>query len=308
MSFKVWKRKTGDDIKEWAAETWATITEWGTGVWNTIKEWFGKTYDEISTTLSQLGFIIKFYWEQIKTTVQEKVIEIWQTISAKFTEIKNTVTEKVTAIWQTIQDKFAEIKTTITEKVTAIWQTIQDKFAEIKTTITEKVTAIWQTIQDKFAEIKDAIAERLDEAWNAALDMDWGQVGWGIIEGMANGVISGASTLIGAVVDAAVSAYQAALAALGIASPSKLFMGIGEMTMEGMAVGIRKAAGLAADAMGSAMGQVALPAMALPSVAQGASAPTQIYNSTRNMNLTINSSANTESIMADFAMMESLTG
>ena len=168
--------------------------------------------------------------------------------------------------------------------------------------------AAWETIKQKFGEIKDTILEKITEAWTKVQEIDWGEVGWGIINGMVQGVLNGASSLIMAVVDAAVAAYQAALAALGIASPSKLFMKVGEFTMEGMAVGIERAAGLAANAMSEAMQKVALPAMALPSVAQGVSAPGTVYNSTRNMNLTINSSASVEPIAQDFAMMEALAG
>ena len=51
-----------------------------------------------------------------------------------------------------------------------------------------------------------------------------------------------------------------------------------------------------------------LPAMSLPSVAQGKAAPSTNYNSTRNYTLNVNTSANTEPIIADFNMMESLAG
>lgn len=74
-----------------------------------------------------------------------------------------------------------------------------------------------------------------------------------------NGLINGIANNIGAVVDTitggVMNAVNSVRAALGIASPSKLFAGIGEFTMEGLAKGIEDAAGKAEKAMrGAAAG------------------------------------------------------
>lgn len=87
---------------------------------------------------------------------------------------------------------------------------------------------------------------------------------------IVNGLINGIAYNIGAVIDTLVggiqSAVNSALSFLGIASPSKLFAWMGDMTMEGMAEGIEDTASKAEKAMrnaaegiyGAASGEVAL--------------------------------------------------
>lgn len=88
-------------------------------------------------------------------------------------------------------------------------------------------------------------------------------------------------------------------------SPSKLFEGLGMLTMEGFAQGIERAAGLAVGAMQNAVGMVAMPAVSSMAVAR---ATGNTINNNHSANLTINTSAPTEPIIQDFNMMSSLMG
>lgn len=141
---------------------------------------------------------------------------------------------------------------------------------------------------------------------------DWGAVGRAITSGVAQGISSGVGSIITAAVAAAQAAYSAAMTFLGAHSPSKLFMGLGLSTMQGMAEGINKFSGLAAGAMSQAMQQVAAPAITMPGmvqnvIAQGAGGVTN-NSDTRTYNLTVHSSAQTEPIIQDFNMLSSLSG
>ncbi|RPJ29149.1 MAG: hypothetical protein EHM33_01905 [Chloroflexi bacterium] len=135
--------------------------------------------------------------------------------------------------------------------------------------------------------------------------IDWQMLGKGIIDGIIRGLTAGAGGLAQAAVRAAMSAYSAAKAALGMNSPSKLFEGIGIGTMEGFAQGIERAAGMAVGAMQNAVGQVAMPAISSMAAAQAGG---NTITNNRTANLTVNSSAPTESIIQDFNMLESLMG
>ncbi len=67
---------------------------------------------------------------------------------------------------------------------------------------------------------------------------DWGALGRGIIDGIIEGITGLAGSLADAARQAASDAYTAVTDFLGMESPSKLFMEVGEMTMAGMAIGI----------------------------------------------------------------------
>lgn len=167
-------------------------------------------------------------------------------------------------------------------------------------------------VREAAIEMWDNIKSRAHDAYITIITMDWWGLGRNIIESFAIGISDTASLLIDALVGAALEAYYAALDALGIASPSRLFTEIGEMTMLGMAEGIRRYAGIATSAMTEAMASVAAPSFVLPSITQalaaGASGNSYQSSTTNEYNLNIQSSASREPIIQDFNMLRSLSG
>lgn len=84
---------------------------------------------------------------------------------------------------------------------------------------------------------------------NAFAEIDWLELGKNIIVGIAQGILGAIQTLVEAAVNAAKAAFEAAKDFLGISSPSKKGMWMGEMLDEGMALGIEKNTGLVDDAI-----------------------------------------------------------
>ena len=74
----------------------------------------------------------------------------------------------------------------------------------------------------------------------AFTEVDWLGLGVNIIKGIAKGIISAVGTIVEAAVDAARSAFNAAKEWLGIASPSKKGIWMGQMLDDGFALGIEK--------------------------------------------------------------------
>ena len=74
-------------------------------------------------------------------------------------------------------------------------------------------------------------------------------IGRQIVQGLANGIRNAASLVVSALKGVVQSAINAAKAALGIASPSKLFMQFGEWTSEGYAIGVESGIDLATRAI-----------------------------------------------------------
>jgi tape measure domain-containing protein len=75
---------------------------------------------------------------------------------------------------------------------------------------------------------------------SAALGTAGGNLAKAIISGMANGLWAGVGTIVSAAKGVAQNALNAAMSALGINSPSKEFMKIGQGSSEGLAMGITK--------------------------------------------------------------------
>lgn len=74
-------------------------------------------------------------------------------------------------------------------------------------------------------------------------------IGRQIVQGLANGIRNAASLVVSALKGVVQSAINAAKAALGIASPSKVFKQFGEWTSEGYAIGVESGIGLATRAI-----------------------------------------------------------
>lgn len=114
----------------------------------------------------------------------------------------------------------------------------------------------------------------LDGAVQAVQNFFWSMYNAGVE--IVNGLINGIAYNIGAVTNTLVGGIQnavnSALAFLGIASPSKLFLGIGEYTMQGFANGIEDASSEAERAMQSAMSDVYGAADGVASVSMRAEA------------------------------------
>ena len=114
----------------------------------------------------------------------------------------------------------------------------------------------------------------MQQAVQAVGDFFWSMYNAGV--DIVNGLINGIAYNIGAVTDTLVGGIQnavnSALAFLGIASPSKLFAGIGEYTMQGFAQGIDSAAVEAERSMMNAMNDVYGAADGVASVSMRAEA------------------------------------
>jgi len=112
-----------------------------------------------------------------------------------------------------------------------------------------------------FTLIWNNLLVRLNDIKNAFTNFDWRSIGTRITDGIKNGIVSGVNNLISAARDAAMSAYNAAKAALGIRSPSVLFEGIGTQMMRGMALGISGGSSMPVNATRSVVGAVSSPSV-----------------------------------------------
>ena len=115
-------------------------------------------------------------------------------------------------------------------------------------------------------------------------------MGSNLIDSMKDGVLSAVGSLIAAVVDAVKSAIDAAKGALGIGSPSLVFMQIGQQMMEGAVVGIAQLA---------PMVQAQIQAAVVP----GGGGVTNVSNVTNNYSLTTQSLTRPGGLAMEFSAM-----
>ena len=117
-------------------------------------------------------------------------------------------------------------------------------FDTVKATVFSWVKSVANAISNMVENVKHAFSNFISaaknavlNAWNAFTSIDWGSLGQNIISGIINGITNAAGNLARAAMDAAKNAFNAAKNFLGIASPSKKFKYLGEMSGEGFEEG-----------------------------------------------------------------------
>lgn len=147
-------------------------------------------------------------------------------------------------------------------------------------------------------------------------ETDWGAIGSGIIDGITNGITGAAGALASAAQGVANQAYEAVTGFLGMESPSKLFMDVGKMTMEGFAIGLQDAAALPVDALEAAISGMAIDAPSMAGAPVAGLAPmaaTNNYNSISNVyqgdsyGLNVRTTENTGSVGNTIRSLQSIS-
>jgi hypothetical protein len=122
-----------------------------------------------------------------------------------------------------------------------------------------------------------------------------------LIDGLINGITSGASAVMGAVGNLASGITSGLKGALGIASPSKVFAGLGANVSEGFAIGIDKNAPMAEESIGSMAGGT-VSAAGGASAAGAASGAASGKAGGNTYNITISGVANAEDLKSESFM------
>ena len=155
-----------------------------------------------------------------------------------------------TGLIKGIADLATKVWDKITEVVGKAASKISEKFSEFKTAGGNLINKIVEGIKNIGSGIKDACTELICKAKNGITEKfsEWKTAGKDLIEGLVEGVKSKVRDLISAVTSVISDAISAAKNLLGIASPSKVFIGFGKFVDEGFAIGLEKNTGGVVDA------------------------------------------------------------
>lgn len=150
---------------------------------------------------------------------------------------------------QGILDNLPEIISATVELVGVLIQTIVENLPQIIEMGFELVTQL-------IVGLVKALPDLLAGAWQLVTGIadtftsfDWIEIGKNLVQGIINGIKSMASAIWDAAKGVALDAFNAAKDALGIASPAKKGIYIGEMLDEGFALGVENKMGLVDDAV-----------------------------------------------------------
>ena len=165
--------------------------------------------------------------------------------------VANVITQLPGAIYTVLVQAYPTFAAHASELINTVLGYIQEQFPNVLITGLELLQNIAQGFAEGFPEmvqkVIDLIAGIAKSVWDHRDEIL--EIGKNIIEGLIEGLWGAAQKLWDALVNIVKAGFSKVKNWLGIESPSKRFMWIGEMTGEGLAEGLYNSEGLVRNAM-----------------------------------------------------------
>ena len=232
-----------------------------------------KNWDTIKLKVSELGKFLSDTWNGIKTSISNVVTGIGTFVTTKFSsqiestkKIFNALKDFFGAVWDLYKNIFLGAILIIVDIFTGNFTKLKTDITQIMTNIKNSFKTIWESIKTIFKEYLSILVTTIKgfaaDAFNGmkiitssirdgikSLPSEMLQFGKDIVQGLINGItgmISKVKEVAGNLADSISSKIRGAL---GIKSPSRVMMEIGEYTTEGLALGIQSQRDMVIDAM-----------------------------------------------------------
>ncbi len=209
-------------VKGWFLEMGSTVQGQTDGPMSYFQTWINTNMPLIQSIVGKVLAAVTAFWEENGATIMHVVKNTFDTVFTVIDTVLKTVGDLITFFLQVLNGDWEDAGVTLEGIITRIWEAIGT-----------------------------VIGNQLDSIRTLVTDIDWGDIGYSIVSGIADGISNAGGMIADAAQNAAQDAYDSARDWLGINSPSKLAAtGIGEPFGEGIGVGI-------ADALGGVAATVA---------------------------------------------------
>lgn len=157
----------------------------------------------------------------------------------------NVVSALPGALYQTVVSFYPQFSQHASELIATFCTFLREQFPQLLQNGLDMLQSITEGFRNGFpgmaSAAMDLIIDLAKDIWDNMPQIL--EIGVNIIDGLVKGVLSAAGRLLEAVGNVVMGAFNKAKEWLGIASPSKKFAYLGEMTGEGLALGLSQSAG-----------------------------------------------------------------
>lgn len=210
---------------------WDAAVDFFSGIWEGIQAVF-------SVVADVLGGFFSAAWDAIRA-VWDTVLGVFQSIAdgihAAFEAVTSFLSEAFSAAWNAITgvwDAAVGFFSGVWDGITGVFGAVSGWFGDMFSRAWDAVTSAWSGVTDFFGGVWDNIKGVFSNAWEAFSD-----IGGNIVKGIWNGITGLADWLWGKVSGFFGGIVDGVKGMLGIASPSKVFAGIGGYMAEGLGKG-----------------------------------------------------------------------
>jgi TP901 family phage tail tape measure protein len=278
----LWTTITSSVSMLWGFLVTSAQTAWGliVAIWGGIVSFFTMIWTAITVAASTAWELIKTY---IITPIQgawDFLVNAWNVLtgflsgiwnglvgiaSAAWGSVSGAITAPIQACWDFISSTWSTITGFLSGIWNAIWGAAKSFWTAITGAITGAVSSAWDTLSGLVSKIVGLFTGLVTTLYNYGLNA---------IKALGKGIIDGVGSAISAAQNAVNSVISAASGVLHINSPSKVFIGFGKSTMEGMMIGIQKDQHLAVQAASMAMSAISSVPVASLAASLSTSNPT----------------------------------
>lgn len=185
-----------------------------------------KLYEALDVLLESLIQLIRDHIPDFIEVVVLLLVTLLEEIAAKAPDFFQYGWDILIAFLEGIRDNIAEVVEVAIEIVVAFLDQVALQLPDI-------IESGWNLMLSFIEGLTDSVEDNMHLVIAAI-----GDLAAAIIDGLLRGIADGAGSVISALVDLAKDAWQAAMKYLGVESPSKKFIYIGEMIVRGLVKGI----------------------------------------------------------------------
>lgn len=219
-------------IKSVTSSVWngikSVITASVNGIKSVVSTGFNAIRSVISSIMNGIKSVISSIWNGIKSVISSVVSSIRSVVTSGFNGVRSVVTSVMSAVKSVITSAWNGAKSVVTSAVNGIKSIVTSVFNSLKSVVSSAMNGVTSAIKN---------------GWNAAKSflssIDLTSIGKNIIQGLVNGIKSGAGAVSAAIQEVAGNIKKKIKGALGIHSPSRWMRDeIGKNIDAGLAKGI----------------------------------------------------------------------
>lgn len=186
-----------------------------------------KLYEALDVLLTLLIQLIIDHIPDFVAAIILLIVTLLEEIAANLPDFLQAGWDILIAFLEGIRDNIAEVVAVVVEIVTEFLDAVALALPDI-------IQSGWDLMLSFINGMTAGVEDNMEELLTAI-----GNLATAIIDGLVRGIAAGAGNVIGALVQIAMDAWQAAVDWLWMKSPSRRFMLVGEMIVAGLAKGIK---------------------------------------------------------------------
>lgn len=224
---------------------WNIIVTVAQTIWNTIVTVISTAINVIAGIIRAITQAIQGNWSAVWNTIKGIAQTVWNAIRSVVTSVINAIKSVITSVMNAIRSVMTSIWNAIKSVTSSVWSGIRSVVTSVINGIRSTVSGIMNSIKSVFSSgwntVRSVTSSGIHGAANVVRSVAGGMVSAGsnFVMGFVRGITGAIGSAVQAAANMARQALNAAKAALGIHSPSRVMRDeVGYYVTEGMAVGI----------------------------------------------------------------------